>query len=657
MMTLRFSRALASPIVVGLLALSGLAGSVAAQESLRGAVLAQVTPEADATERSTAAEDPAASGTATHEQPRAEPAQTTPAPTAPTSATAATAPTPAPESPPTSPTADDSAKSAADAVTPAANPAQAQSPPQTSSETPAQQSAQPSTATEQTTQAPAAPLSPLAAAIKDAVDRTETSNSNGEALSAEQAIIEREKLERDAIASFYQSRSYAPLWVGDTGPLQQAKDVARTLAEANAYGLEASDFAVPSLDSGATDPAALAAIELKVTRTALLYARYARGGRIMAPAEMLNTNLDRKPQLLDPKDILTGLASTSPDQYLVSTHPKHPQFEKLRQAFLAAGGAKAGSDTVGGKHVLSTAAKRLRANMEEWRWMHDDLGKLYVFNNIPEFMQYVYKDGQVVRKERIVAGMLDKQSSIFTRNLKHVVLRPKWRVPKSIMVHELWPSLRRGGGLMRQYGLQIETKEGKVLDWRKIDWSKDDIRNYHVMQPPGGRSVLGVVKFSFPSQHTIFMHDTPDKWMFRQSQRTLSHGCLRVKNPVELAEIVLSYDKGWDKAKIAELIRSGPLNNEVALEKRVPIHLAYFTSWVEDDGKVRAFPDIYGHERRITQALDGQWDKINKGRDHLAPPQPNFNTKAVASSASGRPKQSSPKTTGDIISDLFGLSF
>jgi len=497
------------------------------------------------------------------------------------------------------------------------------------------------------TPAAPAPLSAVAAAIKGGIDAAALRPGD-----------ERTAIERDAITEFYQARSYAPLWVGESGPFQQARDVAAALGDANSYGLEASDFAVPNLDAANTDPATLAATELTLTRSALLYARYARGGRIMDPADMLNSNLDRKPQLLNPKDILAGLAAASaPAAYLISTHPKHPQFEKLRQAFLAAGGAKVGTGVEGGKRVLSPAAKRLRANMEEWRWMHDDMGELHVLNNIPEFMQYVYKDGKIVRKERIVAGMLDKQSSIFTRNLKYVVLRPKWRVPESIMVHELWPSLLKGGGLMRQYGLQLETKDGKVLDWRQIDWTKDDIRNYYVMQPPGGKSVLGMVKFSFPSQHTIFMHDTPDKWMFRQAQRTLSHGCLRVKNPVELAEILLDYDKGWDRAKVAELIRSGPLNNEVAMEKRVPIHLTYFTAWVEDDGKVRAFPDIYGHERRITQALEGQWDKINKGRNHLAPPQPNFNPKAVASSSPTQQKRREPRSTGDLISDMFGLSF
>lgn len=492
---------------------------------------------------------------------------------------------------------------------------------------------------------PVTAASPLAQLVKD---KLAAAQAGGDEQTAKELA---------AMTAFYDARAYTPVWMTETGPLPRARDVVAALQDANAYGLESSDFPVPALD-GATDADTLAKNEIALTRAALLYARYARGGRIMKPSEMLNSNLDRKPQLLDPRAVLDGLAGAdNAGTYLASTHPKHPQFEKLRQAFLAAGGAEASREA---GRALSTGAKRIRANMEMWRWMWDDLGELYVFNNIPEFMQYVYRDGKVIRAEKIVAGMIDKQSSIFSRQLKHVVLRPQWRVPESIMVHELWPSLLRGGGLMRQYGLKIETKDGSPRDWRQIDWSHDDIRNYIVLQPPGPKSVLGVVKFSFPSQHTIFMHDTPDKWMFRSSQRTHSHGCLRVWKPVELAEILLEYDKGWDKAKVAELIRSGPLDNEVEIEKRLPIHLAYFTSWVDDSGKLRAFADIYGHERRVMQALDGQWDKISKGRDHLAPPQPNFNPKAVASSRSAPSAQSkkSAKSTGDLLSEVFGgLSF
>lgn len=497
---------------------------------------------------------------------------------------------------------------------------------------------------------PTAPLDEMQTALKDKLQALPSSSD------------EQTGKELAALVAFYQARNYKPLWTDGAAAATAAKDLVTAFKDANAYGLEASDFIVPSLEAADTLDKRTA-LEIALTRTALLYARHARGGRIMKPSEQLNSNLDRKPQLLDPKAVLDGLAaSATPATYLAGTHPKHAQFEKLRQAFLDAGGAKAGAAIEGGKSVLSTQAKRLRANMEMWRWMYDDMGALYVFNNIPEFMQYVYKDGVVIRKEKIVAGMVDKQSSIFSRPLKYVVLRPKWRVPESIMVHELWPSLIRGGGYMRQYGLQLETKDGRPLDWRTIDWTKDDIRNYHVTQPPGPRSVLGNVKFTFPSQHTIFMHDTPDKWMFRSAQRTHSHGCLRVWKPMELAEIVLGYDKGWDKAKVAELSRSGPLNNEVALDKRVMINLVYFTMWVEDGGKLRSFADIYGHERRIIQALDGQWEKINKGRDHLAKPQPNFNPKAVASSpgsaAAQAKRRAAKQTTGDLLSDMFGgLSF
>ena len=463
-----------------------------------------------------------------------------------------------------------------------------------------------------------------------------------------------------ALNAFYEARNYGALWFDDKGLNAKGADLVKAIETADAYGLEAADFALPPRQ-GARDPDKIASAELLLSKAALLYARYARGGRIMKPAEMLNSNLDRKPQLLEPKAVLDGLAaSDTPGAYLVSLNPKHAQFEKLRQAFLAARGVKDGEPRQENERPLNASAKRLRANMEMWRWMYDDMGELYVLNNIPEFMQRVYKNGEVIRYEKIVTGLVDKQSSVFSRPLKHVVLRPKWRVPESIKVNELWPSLLKGGGLMRQYDLQLETKDGKPLDYQKIDWSKDDIRNYEVTQAPGGKSVLGVVKFSFPSQHTIYMHDTPDRWMFRPAQRTLSHGCLRVQKPVELAEIILAYDKGYDKARVAELIRSGPLNNEIEMEKRIPIHLVYFTSWVEETGKVRAFADVYGHERRVILALDKEWEKIDKGRDHLAKVEPNFNPKTVAAKAAPQLQQTRRRqaaSTGDLISDALGLGF
>lgn len=488
--------------------------------------------------------------------------------------------------------------------------------------------------------APQTQLSPIVSEL-----RTRLSNIS-------QELDEKEREDDEALAAFYSARNDAPLWVTEDGLTEKARKLIAELGNADSYGLDAKDFEVPELPEGdkvslTTDAAADA--EITLSRAALKYARHARGGRIPEPSKRLNSNLDRRPQWIEPKIIIDRLAAEEPDEVLRSLQPDHEQFRRLREAYVK-------ELEKSGKKGPSTKAKRIRANMEMWRWMWLDMGNMYVLNNIPEFMQYVYKDGKIIRKERIVAGMLDKQSSIFSRPLKYVVLRPKWRVPESIKVKEIWPSLIRGGGYMRQYGLQLETKDGKTLDWRTMDWTKEDIRKYEVVQPPGRRSVLGHVKFSFPSQHTIFMHDTPDKWMFRQARRTLSHGCLRVQKPMELAEMVLAEDKGWDKAKIAELDRSGPLNNKVKIDKEIPIHLTYFTVWVDDDGRMRTYSDVYGHEKRITQALDGQWDKISKGRNHLAPVQP-INTQAVAARSKKARGDTAKKGASvvDIISNALGL--
>lgn len=469
---------------------------------------------------------------------------------------------------------------------------------------------------------------------------------------------DKDALDQAAIAEFYAARGGKTLWMTDTAVTSKARALIGEIKNADAYGLSAKDFRLPDVpesDTATLTTEAAANAELQLTTAALKYVRFARGGRISDPAAQLNTNLDRRPQWVDPKIVLEQLASSeTPDAVLRDYHPKHPQFEKLRQLYVKSLPANPGAP-------LSASAKRLRTNMEMWRWMNEDMGAMHVFNNIPEFMQYVYKDGQIVRAEKIVAGMLDKQSSIFSRPLKYVVLRPQWRVPESIKVKEIWPSLIRGGGYMRQYALELETKDGQRVDWRRIDWVNTDIRNYEVVQPPGPKSVLGHVKFTFPSQHTIFMHDTPDKWMFRSSQRTLSHGCLRVQKPMELAEMVLMEDKGWDKDKVSEISRSGPLNNEIVIDKRIPIHLVYFTAWVGDDGRQKIFADIYGHEKRVTQALDGDWDKIKKGRDHLAPVQP-INTQAVATRAPLKINRTLPRsaqkdaTTGDIFGSALGLS-
>lgn len=532
------------------------------------------------------------------------------------------------------------------------------------------------------------------------------------------------KAEEAALKTFYEARKSKLLWTTDQGLNADARSVLAEIKNAAAWGLDPEAFAVPALNVSDSSPSTSlsdddrAELEVKLSRAILLYARHARGGRIMDPASMLNSHLNRTPQLLPPDDVLNGIAAAEDRaHYLTTLHPHHEQFQRLRSAYLSVRaprqthvrvktsevlikgqsdkrvlnlrqrlGVRSPADThdarlfdanleravrafqentglapADGRVDARTAAalnkrsngpaSKIQANMEMWRWMWDDLGDLHVFANVPEFMLSLKKNGETLYRERIVVGQVSKQTSIFTRTLKHIVLKPMWRVPESIKVRELWPSLKRGGGLMRQYGLKLETKNGKPLNWRTMNWHKEDIRHYEVVQPSGRNSIMGKVKFSFPSQHTIFIHDTQDKYMFRSKRRPFSHGCLRLRNPVTMAEILLKEEKGWDADHVNDLIATGPHRNAIKITTRVPIHLAYFTARVDDDGRVKTFSDLYGHEKRVRQALAGQWSRIAIGRNHLAAPQP------IATRAKGPGYAARSRKRGTRPSDYINRAF
>ena len=196
--------------------------------------------------------------------------------------------------------------------------------------------------------------------------------------------------------------------------------------------------------------------------------------------------------------------------------------------------------------VLSPA--KLIANMEEWRWMPEDRGDLYVTVNIPEFTLRIVKNGAVIHTERVITGLVDKQTPVFSETMKSIAFQPRWNVPNSIKVNELYPSLARGGTSFRRQGLRL-SRNGRDIDPESVDWSSTDIRTYDVYQPPGASNVLGELKFNFPNKHTVYMHDTNARHLFEEASRPFSHGCMRVRDPRRMAEILLGEDKGWDAAQ------------------------------------------------------------------------------------------------------------
>jgi murein L,D-transpeptidase YcbB/YkuD len=265
-------------------------------------------------------------------------------------------------------------------------------------------------------------------------------------------------------------------------------------------------------------------------------------------------------------------------------------------------------------HVSGSPAKirAILVNMERWRWLPHDLGPYYVTVNIPEFMLRVVDDNKTVHSTRVVTGKPDKQTPVFSGEMQEIVFNPFWNVPTSIKVEEIRPYLREeaawffsGGGwntsVFERHKLHIRYL-GRDVDPGAVDWNQMDIRNFEIYQPPGPDNVLGHVKFVFPNKHDVYMHDTPQKFLFAQPVRAESHGCMRVENPDQLALILLKHDQGWNEARVASAISDG-YDSHVALRQRIPVYITYFTFKVNEDGSTSNYADIYGHDARMAAAL------------------------------------------------------
>lgn len=334
--------------------------------------------------------------------------------------------------------------------------------------------------------------------------------------------------------------------------------------------------------------------------------------------------------------------------------------------------------------------ERIIANMERWRWLPEDLGPFYVMNNIPEFTSRTMKGDKEVLKQKIIAGQPSWPTPVLTSSLLYVIFHPEWGVPDGIKVKELLPRLKKaaaqsggftgnggffdqlfnggapsntgGSRVMAAYKLN-PTINGKPVNADAVDWNKVDIRQFSFVQPAGAENPLGLVKFRFPNRHDVYMHDTPQKGLFAQSFRALSHGCMRLEQPRKMAEVILGEDKGWSAEKVGGLYAG--TSNEITLSKPVPVYLTYFTTRVNEDGKLQTFSDLYGHDERVISALQGRAVKYyapDHSKDDAtisdagdAPPQASSSKKQLQTANTKKVKKNSD-SVGDILSDaLSGL--
>ena len=249
----------------------------------------------------------------------------------------------------------------------------------------------------------------------------------------------------------------------------------------------------------------------------------------------------------------------------------------------------------------ATTQQDIIANIERWRWEPDDYGRFEVEVNIPEFRLWIKKDGEVVHTTRVVVGRPQNQTPVFNNSIKHIVVNPYWNVPSSIATNEIKPHLLANPGYLDGQNMEM-LSGGKVINASAIDWTQTNINNFHIRQRPGSGNALGQIKFLFPNQHDVYLHDTPSKSLFARTFRAYSHGCVRVENPMEFAAALLKLEP----TLTAETLEAsfGPKERWFNLENHIPVHLSYFTLRVDEDGTIRSYGDVYGANKKLIDLLE-----------------------------------------------------
>lgn len=247
-------------------------------------------------------------------------------------------------------------------------------------------------------------------------------------------------------------------------------------------------------------------------------------------------------------------------------------------------------DTILPKHIkemnkpVSHRIKQILVNMERCRWMSPDITNSYeyVLVNIPSYKLTFIRDGKVALKSPVVVGKTMNKTVIFSGKMSYIVFSPYWYIPTSIIKKEVKPGMAKNKNYLAQHNME---------------WNNGNVR-----QKPGKNNSLGLVKFIFPNSNNIYLHDTPSKSLFGNETRAYSHGCVRVGKPRDLAITILKEDKNWSPAKIDAAMNLGRENTYV-LKNKIPVYIGYFTAWVDDEGELNFFQDVYERDDRLAKLI------------------------------------------------------
>jgi L,D-transpeptidase YcbB len=267
-----------------------------------------------------------------------------------------------------------------------------------------------------------------------------------------------------------------------------------------------------------------------------------------------------------------------------------------------------GPDTLSAMNVpVNVRVDQLRLALERMRWIQQDIKDDALYVNIAGFRLFMMQAGKFTWDSRVVVGKTYRKTPTFRGDIQYLVLNPTWTVPPGILRKDKLPAIKRDPGYLARTNISVLTRDGLEIDPSTIDWQSMNANNfpYILRQRPGPDNALGQVKFIFPNKHFVFLHDTPSRALFDHSERAFSSGCIRVENPLELAERLLADRPEWDRAAIDKQIASGDLRT-VHLKESYPVLIIYLTALVDPDGITRFYNDIYNRDQRVLQALDGE---------------------------------------------------
>ena len=426
---------------------------------------------------------------------------------------------------------------------------------------------------------------------------------------------------RAAIATFYARRAYAPVWLGENGLTEAGRAALKQIERAPDDGLDLSAFPPPRELKPGLAPDALAEAETTIASAVVTYAEQATGSRVRP--SRVSPLIFATPSLADPgAAIAETAAAADPAQRLADFNPPQKGYRALRDELkgleapdsagrrspivsadldpdplldLQAGEApqrtkrraspRIHTASASSTFAVGPAARQraaILANMEMWRWEPRDMGERRIEVNVADFSVAVLEGDQVIHEARVVVGKPQTPTPIFSNVMRYVLINPSWQVPDSIIRKEMMSKL---GSLSRR-GYEVKTVGGRLT----------------VRQLPGEDNALGRIAFMFPNDHAIYLHDTPARELFDEETRAFSHGCIRVEDPVSLAELVLGGESGgWTQERIEASF--GDKERTVFLPHPLPIHIEYFTEFIDEFGGLQERPDVYGLIRKVEDIL------------------------------------------------------